>query len=485
MNNSQSFFFYDLETSGINPRESRIMQFAGQRTDLDLNNIGESKNILISFSEDILPDPEAIMITGITPQLTQAEGITEAEFMKIFENEIAVPGTIFVGYNTVRFDDEFMRYLHYRNFYDPYIWQWKDGRSRWDLLDVVRLTRALRPEGINWPVDEKGNPTNRLELLTALNGLEHNQAHDALNDVHATIALAQLLRSKQPKLFDYLLQLRDKKRVAALVGTNKPFVYASGKYPSEFQKTAIVVKIADNPNRSGALVYDLRHDPRQFTNMTTEQLTDAWRWIPYEERSDDNPRLPVKTLQFNRCPAVAPLTVVDKDSQKRLAIDMATIRKNLALLKNMPEWHKKVLGALKILDIEQEQRHADIDRHVDTLLYNGFMSDYDSRIMAKIRSSKPEHLSDFIEQAQDQRIKQLLPLYKARNYPRKLTDQERTDWELYKYKFLFNGGTQSRLAKYFSSIQQLRKKNDLTKNQKSNLEDLWLYGQSIIPSDVE
>lgn len=237
-----SFFFYDLETSGFNPREARIMQFAGQRTDLDLHPVGDPVNLLIKITDDILPDVDATLITGITPQMTLADGLTEAEFLREFENSIAIPGTVFLGFNTVRFDDEFMRCLHYRNFYDPYEWQWQDNRSRWDLLDVVRMTRALRPQGIEWPFDIHGKPTNRLELLTGLNKLSHEQAHDALSDVTATIEVARLIRNKQTKLFDYLFVMRDKKKVAELVNKSEPFVYTSGKYAAEHDKTTVAPK---------------------------------------------------------------------------------------------------------------------------------------------------------------------------------------------------------------------------------------------------
>lgn len=485
MLNPQTLYFYDLETSGINSREARIMQFAGQRVDLDLNLMGEPDNILISLSEDVLPDPDAILITGITPQHTHAEGTTEADFMNTFENEIAVPGTIFVGYNTVRFDDEFMRMIHYRNFYDPYAWQWKDGRSRWDLLDVVRLMRALRPEGINWPVDDNGNPTNRLELITAQNGVKHEHAHDALNDVHATIALAKLIKTKQPKLFEYLLKMRDKYAINTLVGSNKPFVYASGKYPSEFQKTTVAVKLADHPKRGGALVYDLRQDPGMFADMSVDQLVEAWRWIPQEERTASNPRLPIKTLQYNRCPAIAPLSVLDEDSQQRIHIDMKTVHVNLQKVLNLDEFKKRVLRALEILDNEQEKRFNGADSHVDSQLYSGFMNDKDARVMNRIRSAKPEDLADFVGQVNDVRLKKMLPLYKARNFPRKLTAQERADWEVYKSERLFSGGPESRLAKYFNRIEAIRTQSDLTASQKNILEDLLLYGQSVMPSDIE
>ena len=203
---SQSFFFYDLETSGVSPKHSRIMQFAGQRTDIDLNKIGDPYNFLIKITEDTLPEPNAVLITGITPQKTITDGISEAEFFKIFNGEIVKSNTTFVGFNSIRFDDEFIRYGLYRNFYDPYEWQWKDGRSKWDILDLSRLARALRPNGINWPYAPDGKPSNRLEFLASVNKIEHEDAHDALSDVEVTIKIAKLIRNKQPKLFDFALK---------------------------------------------------------------------------------------------------------------------------------------------------------------------------------------------------------------------------------------------------------------------------------------
>ena len=229
---TQTFFFYDLETSGLSGRKDRIMQFAGRRTDMDLKPIGEPVNILVKMPDDTLPSPEALLVTGITPQETLIDGISESEFTRFFVDEIAKPNTIILGYNNVRFDDEFIRNTLWRNFYDPYEWAYADGRSRWDLLDVVRLFRALRPEGIKWPVDGEGQPTNRLELLSKANQLEHTHAHDALSDVDALIGVAKLLKSKQPKMFEYLLTMRSKKEVEKLVNLEnpEPFIYASGRY---------------------------------------------------------------------------------------------------------------------------------------------------------------------------------------------------------------------------------------------------------------
>src|ERR1039458_9291786 len=268
-----SFFFYDLETSGIDPRSARIMQFAGQRTDLALKPIGEPVNHLIALTADVLPDPDAIMLTGITPQQTLAGGHTEAEFMRVFYEEVVKPDTIFVGFNSIRFDDEFMRFLHYRNFYDAYEWQWRNGCSRWDMLVVVRVNRALRPEGIEWPYDSGGKPTNRLALLSSINKLDHAHVHDALSDVKATIAVAKLIHVHQPDLFDFLLKARSKKAVAALVNAGQPFVYTSGRYSSDYLHTTVVAKLSDHPQNDAALVYDLRVDPSPYLSMRDRKST--------------------------------------------------------------------------------------------------------------------------------------------------------------------------------------------------------------------
>ncbi len=472
-----SFLFYDLETSGFHPREARIMQFAAQRTDMNLQPIGEPYNYLIKITDDVLPDPDAVLLTGITPQATIAEGLTEAEFLKVFTDEIATPDTIFVGFNSVRFDDEFMRFLHYRNYYDAYEWQWQDGRSRWDILDVVRMTRALRPDGIKWPYDSSGKPACKLTLMTAINGLDHTQAHDALNDVEATIALSRLLRDKQPKLFEYLLHARDKKAVETLVTAGAPFVYTSGKYASEHEKTTVVSTLAEHPTNQAVLVYDLRHDPTPFIGMSPADLAEAWKY----HKDETVRRLPVKTLKYNRCPAVAPLSVLDAASQQRVHLPVSVIKANLQKLQVADGFIDNVLAALKLLDKHQQESLLQDETDVDARLYEGFFGNNDKKQMSKIRTATPQALQDLSANFQDDRLKSLLPLYKARNYPKSLSDEERDAWELFRQRKLLGGKTNSRAAHYFERLAQLSAQTNLTANQRYLLEELQLYGQSILP----
>jgi exodeoxyribonuclease I len=476
-----SFLFYDLETSGVNPREARIMQFAAQRTNLDLEPIGEPYNYLIRLTADVLPDPEAILVTGITPQQTIDGGYTEAEFLKIFHTDIATPGTIFTGFNSVRFDDEFLRFLNYRNFYDPYEWSWKDDRSRWDMLDVVRMTRALRPDGIKWPFASDGSATNRLELLAELNQLTHEKAHDALSDVQATIALAQLIKQQQPKLFDFLLSMRDKRAVADIVSSNQPFVYTSGRYDSEFEKTTVAVHLADVPDQPGAaLVYDLRYDAQEYTDKSEDDLLKTWQ-ARHNEREFP---MPVKILRYNRCPAIAPLGVLDEASQKRLAIDTSQVKKNYKKLQT----HRSTLASA-FQNVAQASRPSEQERlfdadkvDVDSRLYDGFFSRKDSELLPRVRAAKPEDLTATRFTFQDDRLNALLPLYKARNYPESLSSEEQMEWENFRYRRLVQGDEKSWLARFSRQLQVTAERiASQSPDKQYLLEELQLYAESIAP----
>ncbi len=475
-----TFYFYDLETSGINPRTARIMQFAGQRTDDRLQPIGEPDNIYIRLTEDVVPEPDAIMVTGITPQHTRSEGISEADFIQYFNEHIATAGTIMTGFNNVRFDDEFMRYINWRNFSDPYEWSWLEDRSRWDLLDMSRMMRALRPEGVQWPDTPEGIPTNKLELLASANNITHDSAHDALSDVKATIGLARLIRDKQPKLFNYLLGLREKKRVEAFVQNEQMFVYTSGRYAGEFQKTTIVCGLAKHPKKQATLVYDLRFDPTPFLKMNVDELVDAWRW-----RAKDDPytglRLPIKSLQYNRCPALAPISVIASDGaiQERIALSAETARRYYKILISAKDFSKNVVAATKIIDQERTDSFAASTRP-DEQLYDKFVPDADRSTMRMITAATSEEITKITPIFKDDRLTGLWPLYKARNFPKSLTEEEVQHWEAYRSDVMLSGQP-SHYEVYFNRLAELSKQASLTEQQKYILEELQLWGQSIVP----
>ncbi len=452
------------------------MQFGGQRTDLNLKPIGQPDNILIKLTDDVLPQPDAILVHGITPQKTEAEGITEAEFAHFLIAKVATPATIIVGFNNIRFDDEFIRFLLWRNFTDASEGQGKHGRSRCDLLDVVRMTRALRPEGIKWPFATDGKATVRLELLASINKLTHDNAHDALSDVYASIAVARMIQNKQPKLFDYLLNLRDKNKVAALVGKCQPLIYTSGRYQSEFEKTTVAVAVAPHPEGRGMLMYDLRIDPSEFIKLAPAGLAARW-----SARGEDVPYFPVKLLSYNRSPAVAPMSVLDDASARRLQLDENVINQNLKKLKAAKNFGQNLVAALEIIHPKRQPELVIDELRVDQQLYDGFVNSTDRTKMAVVRAAEPAELCQLGLDFTDDRLKVLLPLYKARNFPKSLTSDEQEWWEKFKTRRLLGGGEASETAKYFKRIEELNKQPRLNKNQKYLLEELELYGQSILP----
>ena len=452
MNQQQTFFFYDLETSGLNPREDRPMQFAGIRTDLNLKQIGDPINVLIKLSEDTLPSPHAIMVTKITPQSTLTDGFTEAEFCKYVMDESFTPGTIAVGYNSVRFDDEFMRHTFWRNFYDPYEWQWAEGRSKWDLLDVVRMTRALRPEGINWPFTEDGKATNRLELITKENDISHEHAHDALSDVEALISVTRLIKEKQPQLYDWLFKMRDKKAVQKLINLEKPtpFVYSSGRYSSEFEKTTVAYPIAPAKN-GNVLVFDLRQ------NLDELLAQEEPKFFPT-----------VKELRYNHCPAVAPLGVLGHgNGWNKIKLDQATVDKNLKALQAHPDFIER-------MRTENENRD-DFPPAIDSesALYNGFLDNSDKTRCAAVRRATIDELADFHPDFHDSRLPELLLHYKARNFEKSLSESEHKKWEEYRIARI-----KSRQNSYIKAIQDIAAQSDA---DTYILEELQLWYQSLLP----
>lgn len=421
---TSSIFWYDYETTGINPRSDRALQMAGIRTDADLNEIAAPINLYCQPSDDILPHPAACVITGITPGRLAQKGLCEADFMTRVHAQLAAPGTCGAGYNTLRFDDEVTRYSLYRNFFDPYGREWQGGNSRWDLIDVVRAACALRPDGIVWP-QEDGRVTLKLERLTAANGIDHGQAHDALSDVRATIALARLIRDKQPKLYNYLFALRSKQKVQDQIQLMQPLVHISGRFSAARNYLGIVLPLAWHPhNRNALIVCDLHLDHAPLLEHDVEVLKQRL-YTRRDALAEGELPVPLKLLHINRCPVVAPLGVLRVEDQERLQLDMASYqRRAQELIESREVWQDKVRA---LYGKEEFAGSEDPEQQ----LYDGFIGDRDRRLCEQVREAQPEQLVNESWPFDDPRLPELLFRYRARNFPETLNDLERRRW----YKF--------------------------------------------------
>jgi exodeoxyribonuclease-1 len=418
---TDSIFWYDYETTGINPRNDRALQMAGIRTDAELNEIGPAVNIHCQPSDDILPHPAACMITGITPAMLTEKGVCEADFMTRVHAQLAAPGTCGAGYNTLRFDDEMTRYSLYRNFFDPYAREWQGGNSRWDLIDVVRAAYALRPEGIVWP-EEEGRVTLKLERLTAANGIDHGQAHDALSDVRATIALARLIREKQPRLYAYLFELRSKQKVQEQIRLMEPLVHISGRFSAARHYLGVVLPLAWHPhNRNALIVCDLHQDALPLLEQDAQILRQRL-YTRRDELAEGELPVPLKLLHINRCPVIAPLKVLRAEDQQRLQLDMTVFNERVRhLIDGQDMWRDKLSAIYASDDFIASQ-------DPEQQLYDGFIGDRDRRLCEQVRNAEPEHLANQSWPFDDARLPELLFRYRARNFAETLNVEEQERW---------------------------------------------------------
>ena len=425
---TSSIYWYDFETFGRDPRRDRASQFAGIRTDEDLNIIGEPLVMYCKPADDFLPSPMACLITGISPQKALAEGIPEAEFIRKIHTEFTAPATCVAGYNSIRFDDEVTRQLLYRNFYDPYEREWKNGNSRWDIIDMVRLMAATRPEGVSWPKKKDGSNSFRLEELTAANGIQHADAHDALSDVIATIEMAKRIKSAQPKLFEYVYQMRAKKRVQQDIDmrTRKPILHVSVMYPASQGCLALAMPICPHPtNSNGVIVYDSRVDPESWVDLPESEIR-ARVYRPRDQMPAGVSRIPLKTIHYNKCPIVASPAVLPPERAELYNVDTALCKKHWQKIIDMPELARKVAGVFRAEEMPAQQ-------DPDFMIYNGgFFSDTDKDLMAIVRASDASELARLDLPFKDGRLKELLFRYRARNYPETLGPEEQERWHKFR-----------------------------------------------------
>ncbi|WP_105639863.1 exodeoxyribonuclease I [Cronobacter dublinensis] len=466
-----TFLFHDYETFGKSPSLDRPAQFAALRTDEKFNVIGEPEVFYCKPADDYLPQPEAVLITGITPQVALARGENEAEFARRIHALFTVPKTCVVGYNNVRFDDEVTRNIFYRNFYDPYAWSWQHDNSRWDLLDVMRACYALRPEGIVWPENSDGLPSFRLEHLTVANGIEHANAHDAMADVHATIAMAQLVKTRQPRMFDYLYTYRSKQKLATLIDIvqMKPLVHVSGMFGAWRGNTSWIAPIAWHPdNRNAVIVVDLAGDISPLLELDADALRERL-YTPKAALGDDS-AVPVKLVHLNKCPVLAQANTLRPEDAERLGIDRQHCLNNLKVLRDAPQVREKLVALFA------EAPPFPPTSNVDAQLYDGFFSDADRAAMRIVLQTPPQNLPALDITFVDKRIEKLLFNYRARNFPGTLSEPEQQRW-LNHRRDVF---TPEFLQAYAQELEMLYNQYESDKEKTALLKALYQYAQEIV-----
>ncbi|MGD1820534.1 MAG: exodeoxyribonuclease I [Pleomorphochaeta sp.] len=461
-----SILWYDLETFGLNSHYDRIAQFAAIRTDLELNQIGKEIILYCKLTQDYLPDPLSCLVTSITPQEVNKKGLNEVEFIKQIRKEFLTPNTVVTGYNSINFDDEFIRNALYRNLYDPYEREYKNGCSRWDIINLVRAAYDLRPDNMNWPArKENGNPTFKLTDITEANNIEQTGAHDALVDVRATIEVARLIKTHQPKLYDWSFKHRKKQLVKNVVKApfGEPILHTHPSYTSKNGCTSIVMPITyDVNNPNNVICFNLKEDITPLIEADEENILFTHGIV---------------NIAYNKCPFVSPLVILNKQLEKKLDIDRQETLSRANTLKEHPEIILKIRKALLNSDIKS------IDDS-DFQLYEGFFKDEDSKRFQLIHDAGEKEklkLAKAID-FDDKRAKELVYRHILRNYLEYQTEEEKEKWKSFCSHRIVSppGNVMINLDFYNRKIKEKLESDTTSEKEKSILIELQDYGQELI-----
>ena len=444
------------------------MQFAAQRTDANLESLGKPMCFNIRLAPDVLPSPSACLVTGITPR-TVASSMDEWQALDEIERTVLRPSTCVAGYNNLRFDDEFLRHGFYRNLIDPYAWAWRDGNSRWDLIDLVRAAHALRPEGLRWPRGGDGVVSFKLTDLAAENGVAHRDPHTAGADVAATVDLARRLKAAQPKLWDYALRSRSRAAAGQLLLplAQNVRVHISPSYANERHCAAPVVAVARHPQiETRVIVADLSRDIAPLIEEDAAALQ-ARLFVSEDQREGDRP--PLKTVALNRCPFLAPIRVVRTADAARLGWNLDAVeqqRQTLAAAEGL---------AAKIADVYRLEGDRAPAEDAELALYDGFLDDADRRTVEQVRQALAAQREWPAFAPQDERLRVLGARLKARLRGDELDPSERDHWQRHVRRCLRDGfGARPSLAAFRAEIATLRA-GETSARRLAALDDLAAY----------
>lgn len=338
--NIQTFTWYDTETSGIDHEYDQIYQFASVKTDANLNIIPNSeKNLNCKPRIDVIPQPGAFLTHMIDIDMLVKEGMSEFELTRMIANEFMSNSNNMVsGYNTIGFDDEVVRRLMFRNMRDPYSHEWMEGNGRFDSYKMIQMIYALKPEMLTWRKNDKGSHSLKLEHLVEDNGLLDigHQAHDALSDVYATIALTKHLKEDNPRLFDYAMKLTDKRNVSSVLFNNydvakrTPIVDVNTIYGGGKKYSSILLPIiGDVKNSSKVLCVDLTKDPTDLFGMSSKDIN-KYLFTKREELEAHAPRVPAAGIAINKMPMVMQLkpNTLNNEQADRMDVDLDQVEAN-------------------------------------------------------------------------------------------------------------------------------------------------------------
>lgn len=485
--NTNHFIWHDYETSGINKALDRPVQFAAIKTDNYLKPTGEQWDFYCKLTNDIIPKASAMVLTRINPFYLEKEGLEEYEFAKKIFDIMIEPNTCSLGYNTIKFDDEVTRNLFYRNFFEIYDRENKNGNSRWDLIDLTRAFYAISPDGLKWPKKDDGTPDFKLENLAKENDLIQEQAHNALSDVRATLNLAQILRKNNKDLFDYIYLMKSKENIIQLMDDNLKQYKLLG-WVSSFVKA-----------NQGCLTFiqpflKVKNFGEQYWCVDFTSSEEAFNELIQNpkkcllnkfKKQDDEISLGGALCQIrpNKSPIIIHPSKLKKVDWGRLGISGDEIKQRYAkiqsFLKN-EEWLKEINEA--IYELPKIEPYIDVEQKI----YQGNFLSYDDKRRCSLIRGKKEPIDKMWPKFSDERMSELLFRYKNR-HSIETTEKEKADWKEWVKKKLigtFDNSTEKyshgSIGEFLTDWKEIfLKKETLDEKQEIILNDTIKYAKKI------
>lgn len=364
------FVFYDTETTGTNTRFDQILQFAAIHTNDELNELGRFE-VRCRLQPHVIPHPGALAVTGMSIERVTDKGlISHYEMVRaIREILLSWSPAIFVGYNSISFDEELLRSALFQTLHDPYLTN-KSGNCRADALALVRLASVYAPECLQVPCDEKGTAIFKLDRVAPANGFNHANAHDALADVEATIHLARCVKDRAPECWSRFVRFASKAAAVAFIDDEEAFIL------TEFYRNKphhFVVAPIGRDARNPSVVYclDLRHDPSWLSTLNDLQISGFLRSSPK----------PIRTVKAHKAPPIAGRD--DCPEHISRLVDQPFVDERLAYLVDHPEVPARLIAAIAADAVEYPE-----SEHFEEQIYSGFPSSDDQKRMDQFHAAK-------------------------------------------------------------------------------------------------
>ena len=412
----KQYLFYDLETSGTNPSFDQILQFAGVKTDLSFNEI-ERYEFRIKLRNDVIPEPGALIVNRLNIDKI-AEGYTEYDAVKEIQSILSAPGTINIGYNSISFDDEFMRFNYFRNLLEPYANQ-KSGCIRMDLLPITLMYYLFKKESMIWPFNN-GKVNLKLENLNDLNGLADGMAHDAVVDVLATIEMARRFKEFDPKMWNYLCAHFNKKQDYERINQLEEVVFSDElkcrkgffiKNGFGYQHNCISACLVIGKHQTRDQTYWLRLDKDDFTRYSSNNEIQNVLKKNIVKRKTAVPDfiLPFKDRYFD---------LLSNDKIRTLELNLDWLFDNYSELLVLKQ---------DLIAFEYEDKKVELD---SSLYHRDFFSDEERKVFNHFHNlNDPNEKIDFIDQLSPSFEREMSIRIMGRNFYELLPDKLKNDYD--------------------------------------------------------